>query len=114
MSFREDWKAAQERDRQQPEAEEAGHRLYAKAWELHKLGVPVMAPNGWPDPALTEEALDKMLAAEKGRRATLYERFARARAVTILGALGVDGRAEIRDRLGRPFPVNLGTPIPWL
>jgi hypothetical protein len=33
---------------------------------------------------------------------------------TILGALGVDGRAEIRDRLGRPFPVNLGTPIPWL
>ena len=94
MSFREDWKAAQGRDRQQPEAEEAGHRLYAKAWELHKLGVPVMAPNGWPDPALTEEALDKMLAAEKGRRATLYERFARARAVTILGALGVQILAD--------------------
>ena len=89
MSFREDWKAAQGRDRQQPEAEEAGHRLYAKAWELHKLGVPVMAPNGWPDPALTDEALDKMLMAEKGRRATLYERFARAKTVTIFEALGV-------------------------
>lgn len=89
MSFREDWKAAQERDRQQPEAEGASHRRYAKAWELHKLGVPVMSPNGWPDPALTEEALDKMLTAEKGRRATLYERFARTRTVTIFEALGV-------------------------
>jgi len=89
MSFREGWKAAQERDRQQLEAEGAGHRRYAKAWELHKLGVPVMSSNGWPDPALTEEALDKMLAAEKGRRATLYERFARARTVTIFEALGV-------------------------
>jgi len=89
MSFREDWKAAQERDRQQPEAEGAAHRRYAKAWELHKLGVPVMSPNGWPDPALTEEALDKMLAAEKGRRATLYERFARARTARIFEALGV-------------------------
>ena len=89
MSFREDWKAAHERDRRQPEADGAGHRRYAKAWELHKLGVPVMSPNGWPDPALTEEALDKMLAAEKGRRATLYERYARARTVTIFEALGV-------------------------
>jgi hypothetical protein len=89
MSFREDWKAATERDRQRPEAEGASHRRYAKAWELHKLGVPVMSSNGWPDPALTEEALDKMLTAEKGRRATLYERFARARTVTIFEALGV-------------------------
>jgi hypothetical protein len=89
MSFREDWKAAQERDRQQPEAEGANHRRYAKAWELHKLGVPVMSPNGWPDPALTEAALDKMLVAEKGRRAALYEKFARARTVTIFEALGV-------------------------
>jgi hypothetical protein len=32
---------------------------------------------------------------------------------TILSALGVDPRAEVHDRLGRPFPVNLGTPIPW-
>jgi hypothetical protein len=48
-----------------------------------------MSPNGWPDPALTEEALDKILAAEKGRRATLYERFAHARTVTIFEALGV-------------------------
>ena len=89
MSFREDWKAAQERDSQQPEAGGASHRRYAKAWELHQLGVPVMSSNGWPDPALTEEALDKILAAEKGRRATLYERFAHARTVTIFEALGV-------------------------
>ncbi len=32
---------------------------------------------------------------------------------TILEALGVDTRAEVYDRFGRPFPVNLGTPIPW-
>jgi hypothetical protein len=89
MSFREDWKAAQERDSQQPEAGGASHRRYAKAWELHKLGVPVMSSNGWPDPALSEEALDKMLTAERGRRATLYERFARARTVTVFDALGV-------------------------
>ena len=89
MSFREDWTAAQERDCQQPEADGAGHRRYAKAWELHQLGVPVMSSNGWPDPALTDEALDKMLMAEKGRRATLYERFARAKTVTIFEALGV-------------------------
>jgi hypothetical protein len=32
---------------------------------------------------------------------------------TVLRALGVDPRAEVYDRLGRPFPVNLGSPIPW-
>ena len=32
---------------------------------------------------------------------------------TILGALGVPTSGEIIDNLGRPFPVNLGTPIPW-
>jgi hypothetical protein len=32
---------------------------------------------------------------------------------TILSALGVDRRADVRDLLGRPFPVNVGTPIPW-
>jgi hypothetical protein len=34
-------------------------------------------------------------------------------AASILRALGVDSTAEIRDGLGRPFPINLGTPIPW-
>jgi hypothetical protein len=34
-------------------------------------------------------------------------------AAGLLGALGVDPSAEIRDALGRPFPVNRGTPIPW-
>src|SRR5215471_21287849 len=89
MSLRENWQAAQEQDRQQAEADGAGHRRYAKAWELHKLGVPVMSPNGGPDPALTETALDRMLAAETGRRAKLYETFIRAGTATIFRALGV-------------------------
>jgi hypothetical protein len=89
MSLREHWQAAQESDRPQAEADGAGHRRYAKAWELHKLGVPVMSPNGGPDPALTETALAWMLAAEKGRRATLYETFARTGIVTVFPALDV-------------------------
>src|SRR5262252_9757826 len=89
MNFREDWKTAQELDRQQLEADGAGHRRYAKAWELYKLGVPVMSSNGGPDPALTEAALDGMLAAEQGRRATLYETFARAGIMMVFRALGV-------------------------
>jgi hypothetical protein len=32
---------------------------------------------------------------------------------SILGALGVDPAAEIRDAFGQPFRVNAGTPIPW-
>jgi hypothetical protein len=32
---------------------------------------------------------------------------------TILRALGVDLGADVYDRFGRPFPVNLGNPIPW-
>ena len=89
MSLGENRQAAQERDRQQAEADGAGHRRYVKAWELHKLGVPVMSPNGGPDPALTEMALDGMLAGEKGRRATLYQAFARAGIVTVFRALDV-------------------------
>ena len=83
------WKSAPERGPRQREAEEAGHRRYAKAWELHQLGVSVMSASGGPDPALTEEVLDRMLAAEKGRRARLYDTFARAGNVTIFPALGV-------------------------
>jgi len=89
MSLQENWQAAQERDRPQAEADGAGHRRYAKAWELHKLGVPVMSPNGGPDPALTEAALDGMLAAEQERRASQYEKFARAGIVTVFRALDV-------------------------
>jgi hypothetical protein len=89
MSLRENWQAPQELDRQQAEPDGAGHRRYAKARELYKLGVPVMSSNGGPDPALTEAALDGMLAAERGRRATLYETFARAGIMIVFGALGV-------------------------
>ena len=89
MSLRENGHAAQERDREQAEADGAGHRRYVKAWELHKLGVPVMSPNGGPDPALTEAALDAMLAAEQGRRASQYETFARAGIATVFRALDV-------------------------
>ena len=89
MSLQENWQAAQDLDRQQAEADGAGHRRYAKAWELYKLGVPVMSSNGGPDPALTEAALDGMLAAEQGRRATLYATFARAGIMMVFRALGV-------------------------
>jgi hypothetical protein len=40
MSLREHWQAAQEQGREQAEADGSGHRRYAKAWELYKLGVP--------------------------------------------------------------------------
>jgi len=89
MSLRENGHAAQERDREQAEADGAGHRRYVKAWELHKLGVPVMSPNGGPDPGLTETALGWMLAAEQGRRATLYETFARTGTATVFPGLDV-------------------------
>lgn len=89
MSLRGNWNGAEKLGHQLPEAEGAGHRRYAKAWELHKLGVPVMSPNGWPDPALTDAALDGMLAAEMGRRAKLYQAFVRAGSATIFRALGV-------------------------
>jgi len=48
-----------------------------------------MSPNGGPDPALTETALAWMLAAEQGRRATLYETFARTGILTVFSALDV-------------------------
>jgi uncharacterized protein (DUF1501 family) len=35
-------------------------------------------------------------------------------AANVLQLLGVEPSAEIRDALGRPFPVNVGTPIPWV
>ncbi len=34
-------------------------------------------------------------------------------AANILSALGVPAQTEIHDPLGRPFPANTGTPIPW-
>ena len=40
MSLQENWQTTQERDRQEAEADGAGHRRYAVARELHKLGVP--------------------------------------------------------------------------
>ena len=89
MNLREKWTAAREVERQQRKAAEASQRRYATACELQKLGVPAMTADGWPDPALTEEALDAMLAAEKERRAELYKTFVRAGTVTTFRALGV-------------------------
>ena len=34
-------------------------------------------------------------------------------AANVLHALGVDPTGTLTDALGRPFPVNTGTPIPW-
>jgi hypothetical protein len=89
MSLQDKWKASRERDRQARDAEEARHRWYIKARELQKLGVRSMTPDGWPDPALTEDDLDAMLVAENQRRAEVYEKFARAGTVTTFRALGV-------------------------
>ena len=34
-------------------------------------------------------------------------------AANVLEALGIDLTGTLTDALGRPFPVNSGTPIPW-
>jgi hypothetical protein len=108
MSLREYWQAAQEQDQQPAAADGAGHRRYAKAWELHKLGVPVMSPNGGPDPALTEAALDGMLAAEQERRAALYRTFVRAEIVMVFRALDVQIRTgdDIVYTIGNHDPLT--------
>jgi hypothetical protein len=89
VSLKEKWTASRERERQEREAGKANQRRYAKTAELRRQGVPVATPGGWPDPALTEEALDAMLATESERRAKLYETFVRAGTVTTFRALGV-------------------------
>jgi hypothetical protein len=89
VSLRDKWTAARERDRLQREAWKVDQRRYAKAMALMKLGVPVTMTEGWPVPALTEEALDAMLAADNKRRAELYETFVHAGTVTTFRALGV-------------------------
>jgi hypothetical protein len=45
--------------------------------------------DGWPDPALTENDLDVMLAAEKKRQPELCETFVRSGTVTVFDALWV-------------------------
>lgn len=89
MSLREKWADAREHGRQEREALHARDRCWVKWMELEKLGVVARTPDGRPDPTLTEEALDAMLAAEKKRRAELYETFVRAGIVTTFEALGV-------------------------
>jgi len=89
MSLREKWTEARERDRQKRDANEARLRRLAVADELRKLGVSVRTVTGQLDPALTEEALDAMVKAEKQRRAELYETFVRAGGMTTFRALGV-------------------------
>jgi hypothetical protein len=94
MGLKDKWTAARERDRQVLEAERARQRRYNKAGELQKLGVPAMTADGWPNPELTEEALDEMLMAEKQRRVEMYETFSSAKTVTAFWALGVQVLAD--------------------
>jgi hypothetical protein len=89
MGLREKWSAARELDRREREAHESRMRRYAKAEELRKLGVFVQLVAGRLDPALTEEALDAMVTAERERRGVLYETFVRAGAMTTFRALGM-------------------------
>jgi Short C-terminal domain len=89
MSLNEKWTAARERSRQEREALKVEERRYAKARKLEKLGVQVKMVEGYPDPALTEDTLDAMLAAENQRRAELYQAFVHAGTVSTFWALGV-------------------------
>ena len=94
MSVSDKFAAARERERQQRDADKTRMRCLDKAMRLAKLGVQVKMVGGWPDPALTEEDLDAMLAAEQGRRAALYEAFVRAGSVTKFLALAVQVMAD--------------------
>jgi hypothetical protein len=107
MGLREKWTEARERDRQERGVQAASQRSYTKALELQKLGVPAMTTDGWPDPALTEEDLDAMLAAEKERRAELYKMFVRAGTVTTFRAIGVQIPA------GGDKMYTIGNHDPW-
>jgi hypothetical protein len=89
MGLQDKWAAARERNRQVHEAERARHRRYMKALELQGLGLKTMTASGLPSPALTEEDLDAMLAAEKKRRAEMFETFTRVKTLTRFQALGV-------------------------
>ena len=89
MGLHEKWTAARQRDRQAREANEARFRRFRKVEELRKLGVSVPTATGGLDSSLTDEALDAMLAAEKERRAELYQAFARVGTVTTFRAFGV-------------------------
>jgi hypothetical protein len=107
MSLREKWSAARELDRREREAHESRMRRYAKAEELRKLGVYVQLVAGRLDPALTEEALDAMVMAERERRGALYETFARAGAATTFRALGMQILA------GDDKVYTIGNHDPW-
>lgn len=93
-----------------------------------RIGVPIQGGAGAkPDGRDHWPGVFSLLAlgagVSRGRVLGASDRFAAAPAAAsytpadlaanVLGALGVDPRAEIRDPLGRPFPVNTGEPIPW-
>jgi hypothetical protein len=86
---RERGREARELNRQALQEAEARMRRITKAARLRSQGVSVPQVSGEPDPSVTEEDLDAMLAAEKQRRADLYDEFVRVGRVTIFRDLGV-------------------------
>ncbi len=89
MGLRDKWADSREQDRQAREAYAAGERRYAKSEELRRMGVTSHWSTGALDPSLSEADLDAMIAAEKQRRAELYDTFMRVGTVITFRALGV-------------------------
>ena len=107
MNFKEKWAAGREQSRREREAWKTTSRRYDKAVQLQKLGVQIRMVDGYPEPALTEEDLDAMLAAEHERRAAGYEAFVRAGSTTRFPALGVQVLA------GEDHVYTIGNHDPW-
>jgi hypothetical protein len=105
MGLKEQWAASRERDRLARLAEETRARRYAKAEELRQLGAP--APAGAELSALTEEALDEMVAAEQQRQAALYGEFVRVGTVITFRSFGVQVLA------GGDQVYTIGDHQPW-
>jgi hypothetical protein len=107
VNFKDKRAANRDRFRQERETWKTNERRYNKAMQLQKLGVPVRMVDGYPEPALTEEDLDTMLATEHERRATVYEAFERAGSVTRFPALGV------QILTGEDQVYSIGNHDPW-
>jgi Short C-terminal domain len=103
VSLREKLTAARERQRQEGDAQKAGQRRIFKLMELEKFG---LSTSELAD-TLTEADLEAVLAAEKERRARLYETLEGALAMTKFKALGVQVLA------GDDMVYTIGHHDPW-
>lgn len=87
MGLKEQWAASRERDRLARLAEERPVRAAMPKPKSKEAGA--LAPSGAELNALTEEALDEMVAAEQRRQGAMYEEFVRVGTVITFRSLGV-------------------------